>query len=108
MRFLDVLLGAATAATVLAAPAGQSATTKPAVLKRKSKFQFTGVSESGGEFGEAHVPGQLDKDYVWPAHASIDVRPARAPSPTRTAAADKRQQTMVAKGMNTFRVPTLM
>ena len=74
MRFLNVLLGAATAATVLAAPAGQSA-----VQKRKSKFQFTGVSESGGEFGEAHVPGQLDKDYVWPAHASIDVRPARKP-----------------------------
>lgn len=74
MRFLNVLLGAATAATVLAAPAGQSATTKSAVLKRHSKFQFTGVSQSGAEFGEGNVPGQLNKDYFWPAHASIDVR----------------------------------
>ena len=81
MRFLNVLLGAATAATVLAAPAGQSATTRSAVQKRNSKFQFTGVSESGGEFGEGNIPGQLGKDYTWPAHASIDVRPARNAPP---------------------------
>ena len=74
-----MLLGAATAATVLAAPAGQSATTKSAVQKRNSKFQFTGVSESGAEFGEGNVPGKLNKDYIWPAHASIDVRSARYP-----------------------------
>jgi len=41
--------------------------------KRKSKFQFTGVNESGAEFGNKNLPGQLGKDYTWPAKSAIDV-----------------------------------
>ncbi|KAI0124820.1 glycoside hydrolase family 5 protein [Xylariales sp. AK1849] len=85
MRFIDVIAGAATLATVLAAP---TTDTSPAVKKRKSKFQFTGVNESGAEFGNTNLPGQLGKDYTWPVHSTID--------------------TMVGKGMNIFRVPTMM
>lgn len=73
MRFLDILLGlAAVATTVLAAPAcdNPTSTTKE---KRKSKFQFTGVNESGGEFGSGSIPGQLNKDFIWPAKSTIDV-----------------------------------
>lgn len=75
MRFLATLLGAAAVASVLAAPAAPDAaattTTKP--NKRKSKFLFTGVNESGAEFGSGALPGQLNKDYTWPAKSTIDV-----------------------------------
>ncbi|ORY64140.1 glycoside hydrolase family 5 protein [Pseudomassariella vexata] len=85
MKFLDLLLGASTVATVLAAPTLEPT---PTVRKRKSKFQFTGVNESGAEFGNTALPGQLGKDFTWPAHSAID--------------------TMVGQGMNTFRVATMM
>ncbi len=73
MRFLELLLGAATITSVLAAPAadGPTATIKQ---KRKSKFQFVGVNESGAEFGNKNLPGILGKDYTWPVHSTIDVR----------------------------------
>lgn len=74
MRFLEVLLGAAAVSSVLAAPAHQDAATPTTKQKRKSKFQFTGVNESGGEFGNTAIPGQLNKDYIWPAKSTIDVR----------------------------------
>jgi endoglucanase len=38
-----------------------------------AKFTFTGVNESGGEFGEANLPGALGKDYIWPSTSAIDV-----------------------------------
>jgi hypothetical protein len=44
----------------------------------------TQVNESGAEFGNANIPGQLGKDYTWPSPSSIDY--------------------FVGKGMNTFRV----
>ncbi|KAH6646702.1 glycoside hydrolase superfamily [Truncatella angustata] len=85
MKFIDLLLGATAVAAVVAAPTtGETSVHK----KRKSKFQFTGVNESGAEFGNTALPGQLNKDYTWPAHSTID--------------------TLVGKGMNIFRVPTMM
>lgn len=76
MRFLDILLGIAAVAPVLAAPAHHIHAADPTPTtkqKRKSKFQFTGVNESGAEFGSGTIPGQLNKDYIWPAKSSIDV-----------------------------------
>ena len=72
MRLLEILLGAVAVTSVLAAPA-QDAATPATKQKRKSKFQFTGVNESGGEFGSGAIPGQLNKDYIWPAKSTIDV-----------------------------------
>ncbi|KFH48504.1 Endo-beta-1,4-glucanase A-like protein [Hapsidospora chrysogenum ATCC 11550] len=31
------------------------------------EFVFTGANQAGAEFGEKNIPGQLDKDYTWPA-----------------------------------------
>ena len=87
MRFFDLFLGAATVVSVVAAPAGDASTTM-SKQKRKSKFSFTGVNQSGAEFGNKNLPGQLNKDYTWPAHSSID--------------------TLVGKGMTTFRIPIMM
>jgi endoglucanase len=67
MRFSAALLLGSTASTAVA-----------------QKFLFTGANEAGGEFGETHLPGQLDKDYTWPDAAAID--------------------TLIGHGMNTFRV----
>ncbi|EPS38650.1 hypothetical protein H072_7611 [Dactylellina haptotyla CBS 200.50] len=52
------------------------------------KFTYVGVNESGAEFGENTIPGTLGKDYTWPSPSSIDY--------------------FVARGLNTFRVPTRM
>jgi endoglucanase len=65
MRFTDLLLASAGATLALAAPSTKRAT---------GKFLFTGANESGGEFGEGNLPGQLNKDYIWPTTDSIDVR----------------------------------
>ncbi len=72
MRFLELLLSAAAVTSVLATPA--DAPTTATKQKRKSKFQFVGVNESGAEFGNKNLPGRLDKDYTWPVHSAIDVR----------------------------------
>lgn len=70
MRFIDLIFGAAAVANVLAAPTSDAT---PTVKKRKSKFLWSGVNQSGAEFGNAALPGQLGKDYTWPAHSTIDV-----------------------------------
>lgn len=70
MRFLDVLLGAVAVTSAVAAPTTSS---DAPVTKRKSKFLFTGVNESGAEFGQGNLPGTLGKDYTWPVHSTIDV-----------------------------------
>ncbi|KAH6950695.1 glycoside hydrolase superfamily [Fusarium avenaceum] len=75
MRFTDLLLASAGATLALAAPSTKRAT---------GKFLFTGANESGGEFGEGNLPGQLNKDYIWPTTDSIN--------------------TLASTGMNTFRV----
>jgi endoglucanase len=71
---------------ILSAVAGSLAA---AVEKRaNSGFKFYGVSESGAEFGQTKLPGTLGKDYTWPVTSSID--------------------TLMSKGLNTFRIPFLM
>lgn len=65
MRFVDILAVAAGVSGAVAAP------TK--TIKRAGKFDFVGVSESGAEFGNTALPGQLGKDYTWPDHSAISV-----------------------------------
>lgn len=67
MKFLNLFLGAAAAGSALAAPSVTKTT------KRAGKFQHVGVNESGAEFGQTSLPGQYNKDYVWPAEGTIDV-----------------------------------
>nr|XP_036576842.1 cellulase [Colletotrichum truncatum]KAF6783663.1 cellulase [Colletotrichum truncatum] len=83
MKFTNLALGAASVASVLAAPVDGASKEK-----RAGKFLFTGVNESGGEFGQGNLPGQLGKDYTWPDKSTIDT--------LRTA------------GLNTFRIGTMM
>lgn len=59
MRFGSLVAVASTAALAFAAPSAEK-------KKRASKFQFFGVNESGGEFGNTAIPGELGKDYTWP------------------------------------------
>lgn len=59
MRFGGLLATASTALLAVAAPGADK-------KKRVSKFQFFGVNESGGEFGNTAIPGELGKDYTWP------------------------------------------
>lgn len=74
MRFLEILLGAAAVTSVLAAPAGETTlSAQSSSKKRQSKFQWSGINESGAEFGNTAIPGQLNKDYIWPAKSTIDV-----------------------------------
>lgn len=70
MKFIELILWAAAITTVVAAPSNSPASINK---KRKSKFTFTGINESGAEFGNGALPGQLNKDYTWPAHSTIDV-----------------------------------
>ncbi|KAL7624309.1 hypothetical protein AAE478_005869 [Parahypoxylon ruwenzoriense] len=65
MRFVDLLVVATTLSGAVAVPAK--------TRKRDGAFQFTGVSESGAEFGNMALPGQLGKDYIWPDHNAISV-----------------------------------
>ncbi|KZV68269.1 carbohydrate-binding module family 1 protein [Peniophora sp. CONT] len=53
-----------------------------------TKFGLMGVSESGAEFGNTVIPGQLGKDYTWPSPSSIDY--------------------FTGLGFNTFRIPFLL
>ncbi|KAI0422306.1 glycoside hydrolase family 5 protein [Xylaria grammica] len=78
MKFIEIVVTAATIASVAAGP----------TKKRASKFQFVGVNESGAEFGNAALPGRLGKDYIWPDQNAIS--------------------TMIGKGMNSFRIPIMM
>jgi len=60
MRFNHLLAIASTVVLAVAAPStGEK-------KKRVSKFQWFGVNESGAEFGNTAIPGQLGKDYTWP------------------------------------------
>jgi len=57
MHLSNIILAASTAAFAVAAPPME---------KRVSKLKFFGASESGAEFGNTILPGQLGKDYTWP------------------------------------------
>ncbi|ESK89100.1 glycoside hydrolase family 5 protein [Moniliophthora roreri MCA 2997] len=48
-------------------------------------FTYFGVNESGAEFGNQNIPGELGTDYTWPSPSSIDY--------------------FVGQGFNFFRVP---
>ncbi|RWA11639.1 hypothetical protein EKO27_g3469 [Xylaria grammica] len=63
MKFIEIVVTAATIASVAAGP----------TKKRASKFQFVGVNESGAEFGNAALPGRLGKDYIWPDQNAISI-----------------------------------
>lgn len=92
--------GTATPTTTSPAPAptGCSGT--------RTKFKFFGVNESGGEFGNNVIPGQLGKDYTWPSPTSIDVRcPLLCHQICLT---DGCTQFFMGQGFNTFRIPFLM
>lgn len=65
MRFTELLVGAAAISGAIAVPT--------ATQKRATAFQFTGVSESGAEFGNNVLPGRLGKEYTWPDHNAISV-----------------------------------
>lgn len=71
MRFLNILLGAVAAGSAVAAPACDAVSAPKD--KRASKFKYVGANQSGAEFGKNMLPGQLGKDYIWPAKSSIDV-----------------------------------
>lgn len=68
MHFLNILVAAVAAGSAVAAPAESGSK-----QKRKSKFMWTGVNQSGGEFGQTTIPGTLGKQYTWPVTSSIDV-----------------------------------
>jgi endoglucanase len=59
MRFGSLLVAASTAVLAVAAPSTEK-------KKRVSKFRWFGVNESGAEFGDTAIPGQLGKNYTWP------------------------------------------
>ncbi|TVY80272.1 putative endo-beta-1,4-glucanase B [Lachnellula suecica] len=81
MHLGSLILVASTAVLAVAAPS--------AVKKRGPKnFEWFGVNESGAEFGNTAIPGQLNKDYTFPPTSTID--------------------TLVGQGLNMFRVPILM
>lgn len=73
MKFLKSIVLAALANSAWAAPAAEEQLSS-SIEKRKSKFQFTGINQSGAEFGNKAIPGQLGKDYTWPVRSTIDVR----------------------------------
>lgn len=106
MKFLNLFLGAAAVGSVLTAPTSDTAIL-PKADKRASKFKFVGVNQSGAEFGNKVLPGKLGKEYTWPVRSSIDVRLSSFHiSPPRKTL--MRKQTLIGKGMNTFRVAFMM
>lgn len=82
MELLKFLAYFAAVGLTHAAPAND------ALPKRQNGVQFTGVNVAGGEFGNMNLPGQLNKDYVWPDKYALD--------------------TLMSDGMNTFRVAMMM
>ena len=66
MRFGSLLVAASTAVLVVAAPSMEK-------KKRVSKFRWFGVNESGAEFGNTAIPGELGKDYTWPVEQVHDI-----------------------------------
>ncbi|KAK1965611.1 cellulase [Colletotrichum sublineola] len=82
MKLSIIAVGAVSVVSVLAAPIDG------AKEKRDGKLEFVGANESGAEFGQNNLPGQLGKDYTWPNKTAID--------------------TLRSQGLNTFRIPAMM
>jgi hypothetical protein len=81
MKFQELALSAAVAATAVAADQKDGSTSRNEV--RQAGFLFTGVNEAGAEFGQNTLPGQLGKHYTWPVPSTIDVSSAEAVVPDR-------------------------
>lgn len=81
MRLNSLILLAATAASVVAAPVNN-------LSKRASPFKWFGSNESGAEFGENVIPGAWGTQYIFPDTSTIQV--------------------LMDKGMNIFRIAFLM
>ncbi|KAH8831799.1 endoglucanase [Flagelloscypha sp. PMI_526] len=85
---IPVVLGAALAPSstqTVSSPSSSSATSSAPAATCGASFTYTGVNESGAEFGNQNIPGVLGTDYTWPSPSSIDF--------------------FVEQGMNTFRIP---
>jgi endoglucanase len=108
MKLLALFVGGLTVSSAFAAPAGDAPT--PSIKKKRaSKFQFVGVNESGAEFGNKNLPGQLGKDYTWPVHSTIDVGEPDPGDPFSWATERLTvSKTMMSKGFNIFRIPIMM
>ena len=70
---LLLAVGAATGSMAVALDMEPTKTTPKSIGRRSANFKWTGVSESGAEFGSGTLPGTLGKDYTWPVDSSIDV-----------------------------------
>jgi endoglucanase len=77
----------ATSSTI-SAPNATSTAALPTSTSPSGIFQWFGVNESGAEFGNTAIPGELGKDYTWPNTSAIEI--------------------LMKKGMNIFRIPILM
>ncbi|KAI1634032.1 hypothetical protein F4809DRAFT_643878 [Biscogniauxia mediterranea] len=71
MKFNALLVAATFAGAAVAAPPKPTPTRK----RQESGFQFTGVNESGAEFGNLAILGQLGKDYTWPDQTANHGKP---------------------------------
>ncbi|KAK2765973.1 hypothetical protein FQN54_007488 [Arachnomyces sp. PD_36] len=69
--------------TFLAAGASALAAAQPTA--KNGTMRWFGVNESGAEFGETNLPGELGTDYTWADPDAIDA--------------------LIAEGMNLFRIP---
>jgi hypothetical protein len=63
----------ATDTTSATTTASASPTTSSGASSSSANFEFFGVNESGPEFGQQHIPGVKNTDYVWPDLSTIDV-----------------------------------
>lgn len=95
MRLNDLFLVASTAMLAVAAPATEK-------KKRTKIFQFFGVNESGAEFGNTAIPGQLNKDYTWPPTYVMFIENVLTLLTQNRSTID----TLVGKGLNIFRSST--
>jgi hypothetical protein len=93
MHFCNLLIVASTTALAVAAPSVGN-------KKRAKKFHWFGVNESGAELGNTALPGQLNKDYVWPPTYVI---PMSRYLSYGLSLCSSTIDTLVGEGMNIFR-----
>jgi endoglucanase len=72
----------------ISVPNATSTAALPTSASASRVFQWFGVNESGAEFGNTAIPGELGKDYTWPNTSSIEI--------------------LMKRRMNIFRIPILM
>ncbi|KAI0598722.1 hypothetical protein F4775DRAFT_592148 [Biscogniauxia sp. FL1348] len=86
----------------------------PTGKRQGGGFQFTGVNESGAEFGNLAIPGHFRKDYyTWPDQTAITVSLSTAelfvvPSRSYQSVTLMRGKTMINQWFNTLRIPLRM